>query len=209
MISRGAFVAITLDDGYRDNRTFAYPIFKAHNVPFTIFIATSFPDRRGQLWWAALEQIVATNDSIVVRIGGEDRRLACGSVAAKYSAYFTVRDWLASCPSEAAMIEAVRDLTTRYGVDMEAICAALCMDWQEIVDLAADPLVTIGAHTVNHIALGRADAAAVRYELETSRAIIQANSDATWIISPILTGMRSRRARANTLWRLNWASRAQ
>ena len=23
------------------------------------------------------------------------------------------------------------------------------MDWQEIVDLAADPLVTIGAHTVN------------------------------------------------------------
>jgi peptidoglycan/xylan/chitin deacetylase (PgdA/CDA1 family) len=167
------FVAITLDDGYRDNRTFAFPVFRAHNVPFAIFIATSFADRRGQLWWSALEQIVAANDSIIVRIDGEDRRLACGSVAEKYAAYLTVRDWLAARPSETAMLDVVRDLTRRYSVDMEAICAALCMHWQEIVELAADPLVTIGAHTVNHIALGRADAATVRYELETSRAVIK------------------------------------
>ena len=49
------------------------------------------------------------------------------------------------------------------------------MDWQEIVDLAADPLVTIGAHTVNHKMLKKmADEAAVRAEMEMSRAVLEA-----------------------------------
>jgi peptidoglycan/xylan/chitin deacetylase (PgdA/CDA1 family) len=170
---RRPFIAITLDDGYRDTKICAYPIFKTYGVPFAVFVATSFPDRRGQLWWAALESIVAANDSIAINMDGKDRRLACGSVAEKYDIYLKLRDWLASRPSEAEMLDAVRDLAMRYGVDMKAICASLCMDWGEIVELAADPLVTIGAHTVNHIALGRANEAAVRYELETSRDVIK------------------------------------
>ena len=168
------FVAITLDDGYRDNKTCAYPIFKKYNIPFTVYVATSFPERRGQLWWVALESIVAGNDSIAVEMDGKACRLACDSAAQKHAVYLQLRGWLASRPSEAEMIASVRDLTTRYRVDMAAICASLCMDWQEIVELAADPLVTIGAHTVNHIMLGRADEAAVRFELKTSRDVLQA-----------------------------------
>ena len=46
--------------------------------------------------------------------------------------------------------------------------------WPEIADLAADPLVTIGAHTVNHPILAKVSEQAVRNELENSRAIIEA-----------------------------------
>src|SRR5689334_21202239 len=35
---RSRFAAITLDDGYRDNKEFAWPIFKAHEVPFAIYL---------------------------------------------------------------------------------------------------------------------------------------------------------------------------
>jgi peptidoglycan/xylan/chitin deacetylase (PgdA/CDA1 family) len=168
------FVALTLDDGYRDNKTCAYPIFKKYGIPFTVFVATSFPDRRGQLWWVALESIVAANDTIIVEMAGKECRLACGSVADKHTVYLKLRGWLASRPSEAEMLASMRDLTVRYGVDMPAICGSLCMTWAEIAELAADPLVTIGAHTVNHIMLGRADEQSVRSEFKTARADLEA-----------------------------------
>jgi peptidoglycan/xylan/chitin deacetylase (PgdA/CDA1 family) len=58
---------------------------------------------------------------------------------------------------------------------MPALCRDLCMDWQDIVDLAADPLVTIGAHTVNHKMLKKmTDEASVRAEMEMSRAVLEA-----------------------------------
>jgi peptidoglycan/xylan/chitin deacetylase (PgdA/CDA1 family) len=48
------FACITFDDGYRDNKQWAYPILKAEGVPFAIYVATSFVDRLGKLWWLAL-----------------------------------------------------------------------------------------------------------------------------------------------------------
>ena len=48
------------------------------------------------------------------------------------------------------------------------------MTWEEIGELAADPLVTIGAHTVNHVMLAKVPDDAVRSEMELSRAVIEA-----------------------------------
>ena len=48
------------------------------------------------------------------------------------------------------------------------------MDWQEIAALAADPLVTIGAHTVNHPMLAKLPEKAVRAEMDLSRSVIEA-----------------------------------
>lgn len=37
--SKGKFIAVTLDDGYEDNYSVAYPIFKKYNVPFCVYVA--------------------------------------------------------------------------------------------------------------------------------------------------------------------------
>ena len=47
------------------------------------------------------------------------------------------------------------------------------MGWQEIALLARDPLVTIGAHTVNHLALAKLPEKAVRSEMDLSRTVIE------------------------------------
>jgi len=168
------FACITFDDGYRDNKVWAYPILKAHQAPFAIYIPTAFPDRRGKLWWLALEKVIADNDSIVVTLDGRESRHDCADVAQKREVYETIYWRLRGLAEEADLHAFVEALAARYGVDMVPVGDALCMTWDEIRELAADPLVTMGAHTVNHVMLGKASEATARTEIEASRDVIQA-----------------------------------
>jgi peptidoglycan/xylan/chitin deacetylase (PgdA/CDA1 family) len=68
----------------------------------------------------------------------------------------------------------IRDLSARYRVDIGAFCSGLCMSWAELEQLAADPLVTIGAHTVNHVMLAKVSAKQAQAEMEMSRRVIEA-----------------------------------
>jgi len=168
------FVCITFDDGYRDNHEFAYPVLKKYEVPFAIYVATSFADRLGELWWLALEAVIAQNELIGIRIDGTDRWFEARNVPEKRAVYDHIYAWLRQLPTEDALRRVMRELSARHRVDMPAFCAKLCMDWQELAALAADPLVTIGAHTVNHPILTKVDDKTVRAELENSRAVIEA-----------------------------------
>jgi peptidoglycan/xylan/chitin deacetylase (PgdA/CDA1 family) len=171
---RRRFVCVTFDDGYRDNLEFAYPVLKKYEVPFAIYVATSFADRIGELWWLALEAVIAQNEMIGLRIDGIDRWFECRSVADKREVFDHIYAWLRQRPTEAELRQVMRDLTARHRVDMGAFCAALCMGWDELATLAADPLVTIGAHTVNHPILTKLDDKAVRAELAGSCSVIEA-----------------------------------
>ena len=57
-------IAVTLDDGYRDNLEHALPVFRRHQAPFTIYVCPGFSDRTSELWWEALERIIAAADAI-------------------------------------------------------------------------------------------------------------------------------------------------
>ena len=50
-------IILTIDDGYEDNYTFAYPILKKYSIPATIFLATDFISHRAWLWSNKLEYI--------------------------------------------------------------------------------------------------------------------------------------------------------
>lgn len=167
------FVCITFDDGYRDMLQYAYPILKAQGMPFAQYIATRFPDRTGDLWWIVLEAVIARRDSIVVVLDGEEQPLSCASPEDKNAAFDRIYSYLRDRESFAAITAFVRDLAARYGVDAASFCADLCMGWDELAQLAADPLVTIGAHTVTHPMLKKIAAADARHEIEASRAAIE------------------------------------
>ena len=168
------FVCLTFDDGYRDNLQHAWPILKEAGVPFALYVPTSFPDRLGELWWLVLEAVIARNERIGLVIDGDNRSFDCRNVAEKRALYEALYWWLRRRESEAELRAIVRDLAARYHVDVAAFCAELCMSWQEIAALAADPLVTIGAHTVNHQMLAKLPEKTVRSEMDLSRTVIEA-----------------------------------
>jgi len=77
---RRRFVCMTIDDGYRDTLQFAYPILKRNAVPFALYIPTSFPDRLGELWWLALEAVVARNERIILLVDDRERGFDCATL---------------------------------------------------------------------------------------------------------------------------------
>lgn len=169
------FVCITFDDGYKDLMEHAYPILKKYDLPFALYIPTSFPDRLGELWWVALEAVVAQNDRIGLVIDGKQQFFESRSVREKRELYDALYGYLRSMKTEEEVRKTVRDLCATYSVDMAAFCRDLCMSWEQIVALADDPLCTIGAHTVNHPMLMKVPGdRAVRAEMEMSRAVLEA-----------------------------------
>jgi peptidoglycan/xylan/chitin deacetylase (PgdA/CDA1 family) len=168
------FVCLTFDDGYRDTLQWAYPILKEAEVPFAVYVPTSFPDRLGELWWLALEAVIARNSRVGLVIDGRDCKFDCRTVAEKRALFDELYWWLRGRPTEAELRGVVRNLAAFYHVDIAAFCSELCMSWTELAQLAFDPLVTIGAHTVNHPMLAKLPKEAARSEIDLSRSVIEA-----------------------------------
>ena len=94
------FVCITFDDGYKDLKHWAYPLLKKYEMPFALYIPTSFPDRLGELWWVALEAVIAQNSRIGMMINGKRAVLRLRHGAEKRELYDAVYRYLRSMKTE-------------------------------------------------------------------------------------------------------------
>ncbi len=167
------FACFTLDDGYRDNIEHAWPVFRRLGAPFAIYVPSDYPDGAGDLWWLMLERVIAGAARVRVTIDGTSLDFATASTAAKEAAFDTIY-WRLRRIDERQARRIVTDLAESHGLSAEALCRELIMDWSEVRRLAADPLVTIGAHTCRHLALARLDADEARREMAASIARIEA-----------------------------------
>lgn len=167
------FACITLDDGYRDNRDFALPVFAEFDAPFTVYVTSDFAEGDGRLWWITLERLIASKDRIEADIGDATIRLDTATAAAKQEAYERLHDLLRGSADGGELKAAMTALCGRYGVDETAVARELCLPWNELRDFAAHPLVTIGAHSTSHAILAKQSETAAAAELFGSRARIQ------------------------------------
>jgi len=168
------FACLTFDDGYRDNRDHALPVMREFGAPFAVYVAGDFAGGHGRLWWVALERVVANSDVVVAPIAGEETRIDASTPQAKAEAFAKLHDWLRGMPTDHELATAMSDLCRRHQVDETAIAPGLCMSWDELKSFAADPLVTIGAHTMSHCNLAHATAENAEREMAMSRSAIQA-----------------------------------
>lgn len=161
------FVAFTLDDGYRDNLNFAYPVFRRNGVPFAVYVPTDFPDGHGELWWLALERAMAGRSHMALRINGSVEQFKLRTPSEKDAAFHRIYWWLRSIDEREAR-RIVRELAVGASINMQDLCRELVMSWDEVRTLAADPLVTIGAHTRQHYALAKLPLSEARDEMRDS-----------------------------------------
>jgi peptidoglycan/xylan/chitin deacetylase (PgdA/CDA1 family) len=167
------FAGFSFDDGYRDNRDFALPVMRDFDAPFTVHVASDFAQGTGNLWWIALEMVIAKASGIEAEIDGVTSRIDASTPSAKHAAFERLHDWLRALPGRDDLAHEIGALCTRNGVDQAAICREFCMSWDELKPFAAEPLVSIGAHTVTHCNLAQQPSEIASQEMATSRTRIE------------------------------------
>jgi len=162
------FVVFTIDDGYRDNLLHALPVFQQHDCPFTIFIAPKITDGTCELWWQGLERVIGVNDQVSGEIDGEKFSLNTSNDELRKQAFAQLYWPLRNLPEHQQRIW-IRSFCESYHVDLDKMCADQAMNWDEVRQIASDPLCTIGAHTMHHYAVSKLDADEALKEAVDSR----------------------------------------
>ncbi len=173
--SKQKFVVFTFDDGYVDNLTYAYPIFKKHNIPFTIYVATNLPDGHAVLWWYLLEDVIVENSKVELTVKGQKFSFITGTDKQKEMAFNKIRSFLAVA-DETELPRLIESLFANRSERIKAKTKELALSWEQIQQLSDDPLVTIGSHTVNHLPLNSLANERSAYEIVESKNIIEART---------------------------------
>ena len=172
MSQRRRFVCLTFDGCYKDLIASAYPILSRHGVPFTVYVPTAFPDGLGEAWWLALERIVARESRLSLMIDRNERHYSTRTISEKEEVYEFLTSWLRQlAPHD--LTAAIQDLCRRYSVDLAELSRKAAMDWTDLAQLAADPLVTIGCATVSYSVLSNLKDPAALREMTMGRTVLE------------------------------------
>ncbi|MFX5583161.1 hypothetical protein ABTE20_21380, partial [Acinetobacter baumannii] len=72
----------------------ALPVLQKHNVHFTLYLPTAFPDGLGQAWWLALEEMIARETRISLVMDRKERHFMIYQTQAKYELFELLSEWL-------------------------------------------------------------------------------------------------------------------
>lgn len=144
-------IVFTLDDGYKDNFKTAYPIFRKHDVPFTIYVSTCFPDQKAIFWWYVLEDLIQNEDFISLKNG---QKFGCTTKRQKELTFLKIREIILKLGKE-NFINDLTHLFDNYNIDWYSKSKDLAMNWDEVIKLSKDELCTIASHTENHLSLNK------------------------------------------------------
>lgn len=161
------YVCFTFDDGFRDNLTLAYPIFEKHNIPFTIYVATAFPDKTIFVWWYWLENLILQCDKLRI---SENDILNTDTVREKNEVFLQIKSAIQKLANDQSRLF-IQHLFELNGLRMDNEVSLL--DWADIRELNKSNICSIGSHGVTHSSLVALDEKSQMMELKQSKHMLE------------------------------------
>ena len=141
-------VAVTFDDGYKDNYLYAYPILRKYNIPATFFLTTGYIGGGELFWWDKVAYIIE-NTSIKKLNLTDLSAYSLQSDIEKNQAKSIIIERLKKLPDNKrnSIIKKLLDIC-QVGVPHD-IGKNLLLSWKEVKEMDTAG-ITFGAHSVNH-----------------------------------------------------------
>lgn len=181
-------IVITFDDGFKNNRTEAFPILESYNVPATIFITTSFIEKNapycGFIWTDYIYTLLMTTgfDSIDFTDYGLCK-FDLSNNEKRIEAQSRICHYFKKCKNDKKE-KIIASLTSKLlnNIDNNIYKTLRGLNWDEVRNMDANPLISFGAHTINHVILTN-----VRHDIMLKEIISSKNIISNQLGHPIRT----------------------
>jgi peptidoglycan/xylan/chitin deacetylase (PgdA/CDA1 family) len=167
-------VALTFDDGYRDNYLNAFPILKALNIPATIFLTTGCV-QDGKLPW--YDQVALAFKLTARKSLDWDQHAAPSgtmeSAEARIRKMLSTLEWLWGLSTD-DRVQSLPELFKALRVSPEPNLPNFMLNWTEIREMSKNG-ISFGAHTVTHPVLSHCKTEDMENEIVESKKTIERN----------------------------------
>ena len=166
------FLAITFDDGQRDNALHAVPVLERFGVPGSFFVPVKAIEDNDSLWHDRLgyaaAKLLQTDPAAATRVLGQLRVAASPDVAATVQALVERAKRL-----DPARRDAFVDATERAAGGNARPAWDGMMTWEQLRAIVAGGH-EVGSHSMTHQLLPQLDDAGLAYEIGESRRVLEA-----------------------------------
>jgi peptidoglycan/xylan/chitin deacetylase (PgdA/CDA1 family) len=163
-------VAITFDDGYRDNYTEALPALRERQLPATLFVSVNNVDRGEPFWWDRLARAIFGHPPgpLEVDLGHGRRRFELDGIHSRRSLLDHARESLKRMPaSRARQTLDELEASAPPGPPHPSLEASL-LTWEQVGEMQQGGF-EVGAHTLDHPVLSQLPPGEAEWQIAESR----------------------------------------
>ncbi|GAC1640414.1 MAG: hypothetical protein NVS4B12_01640 [Ktedonobacteraceae bacterium] len=168
-------LAITFDDGYRDNYTYAYPLAQKLEIPFTIYLIPGYIESGDYFWWGESQRLVsrmqassATIENHSYNLERPDERTLLATTIDKRIRYAQ------SVAERETFLASTRATLSIPPTTLEEDEPSLPLTWEQVKEMDESGWVSFGAHTMHHPILSYlTDYAEMQREIEECRTVLE------------------------------------
>jgi len=163
-------MALTFDDGWRDNAVNAFPLLQKHQVPASIFLSTDFIGSRQRFWWESLGGTLWGSHGEKARM----HLIECLHVI--HHPVPVLVDDIDVDRRSLSLLHYLQSLKTLEPAMLERLtdecppeAQPQALDWHQVRALEASGLVRFGPHGASHAILTELDDVRLSEEISRSR----------------------------------------
>ena len=167
--SKEFVIAITFDDGYKDNYYHALPILDFYNIPATIFITTRFPEKECEMYWYELWELIKKKKIISFTNNNQLFSYNLKSPRKKINAFNSICNII-----KMEDFNAQKEIMLKIrGNNKTLDYSNICLNWDEIIQISKSPNITIGSHGHSHLSFGTLKVNQIKSDLKHSKNLLE------------------------------------